>query len=57
MVAHCFFDYISGPLRDDERTMAYKYLFELLNDNDRINEILGYAEKKGMISKDLRLEI
>ncbi len=51
-----FVDYISSPIREDERAMAYEYLFELLEDNDRINAISDYAEKKGMMGNKVGYE-
>ncbi|VVB78440.1 Uncharacterised protein [uncultured archaeon] len=44
-----FVGYISNPLTSQEKGMAYKYLFELLDDNNRIDQILDCAEGKGMM--------
>jgi len=44
-----FVEYISNPLASEEKAKAYKYLFELLDDNNRIDAILDYAERKGIM--------
>ena len=48
-----FVGYISGVLTEEERGIAYHYLFGgLCDDPDRINQIVTYAEESGFFNDD-----
>jgi len=43
-----FVKYLAGPLSSEQRRMAYRYLFELTDDTDRVNAVVDFAEKSGL---------
>ena len=44
-----FVKYLCGPVSSEERGLANKYLFGLVDDIDRVNAIIDFAEKSGLL--------